>query len=142
MGEVEEYFANMLVPGDSFIFAGHLLRFLRLRDTVVEVQDGGSGEPKVPAYAGGRMPMTTNLADRVLTMLQDRASWTGFPAPVQEWLALNGDPRTGAIDMIDWIELIPFSETRNYVERVIENTMIYRAHLGEVQPHPLAEWLR
>ena len=89
LGEVEEYFANMLVPGDSFIFAGHLLRFLRLRDTVVEVQDGGSGEPKVPAYAGGRMPMTTNLADRVLTMLQDRASWTGFPAPVQEWLALQ-----------------------------------------------------
>ena len=70
------------------------------------------------------------------------AAYNAGPGRVQEWLALNGDPRTGAIDMIDWIELIPFSETRNYVERVIENTMIYRAHLGEVQPHPLAEWLR
>jgi len=37
------------------MFAGRLLRFLRLHETVCEVTDGGTGEPKVPAYAGGRM---------------------------------------------------------------------------------------
>jgi ATP-dependent Lhr-like helicase len=89
LGEVEEYFANMLVPGDTFMFAGRLLRFLGLRDTTVEVADGGTGEPKVPAYAGGRMPLTTNLADRVRGMLQDPATWGAFPEPVQEWLALQ-----------------------------------------------------
>ena len=89
LGEVEEYFVNMLTPGDTFIFAGRLLRFLRLRETVCEVAEGGSGEPKVPAYAGGRMPLTTNLADRVRGMLQDAASWGAFPPPVQEWLALQ-----------------------------------------------------
>jgi soluble lytic murein transglycosylase len=43
--------------------------------------------------------------------------------------------------MIDWIELIPFNETRNYVQRVIENTVIYRALLDDATPHPLARWL-
>lgn len=89
LGEVEEYFVNMLSPGDTFMFAGRLLRFLRLRDTVCEVADGGTGEPKVPAYAGGRMPMTTNLADRVRRMLADRSQWKLFPEPVQEWLRLQ-----------------------------------------------------
>jgi ATP-dependent Lhr-like helicase len=89
LGEVEEYFVNMLTPGDTFIFAGKLLRFIQLRDTVCEVADGGEGEPKVPAYAGGRMPMTTNLANRVRTMLQDPTTWHLFPEPVQEWLILQ-----------------------------------------------------
>ncbi len=89
LGEVEEYFVNMLTQGDTFIFAGRLLRFLRLRETVCEVADGGSGEPKVPAYAGSRMPLTTNLADRVRGMLQNAATWGAFPLPVQEWLALQ-----------------------------------------------------
>ena len=89
LGEVEEYFVNMLTPGDTFIFAGRLLRFVGLRETVCEVIDGGSGEPKVPAYAGGRMPLTTNLADRVRAMLADASTWGAYPAPVQEWLALQ-----------------------------------------------------
>jgi soluble lytic murein transglycosylase len=44
--------------------------------------------------------------------------------------------------MIDWIELIPFAETRNYVQRVIENQVIYRAKRGEARAHPLAAWLK
>jgi ATP-dependent Lhr-like helicase len=89
LGEVEEYFVNMLSPGDTFMFAGRLLKFLRLRETICEVADGGSGEPKVPAYAGGRMPLTTNLADRVRAMLADRSQWHLYPEPVQEWLKLQ-----------------------------------------------------
>ena len=89
LGEVEEYFVNMLSPGDTFIFAGKMLKFLRLKETICEVTDGGTGEPKVPAYAGGRMPMTTNLADRVRGMLQDPSSWGAFPEEVQEWLRLQ-----------------------------------------------------
>ncbi|MCX7383715.1 MAG: ligase-associated DNA damage response DEXH box helicase [Alphaproteobacteria bacterium] len=89
LGEVEEYFVNMLSPGDTFIFAGRMLKFLRLKETICEVADGGTGEPKVPAYAGGRMPMTTNLADRVRAMLQDPSKWQAFPAEVREWLSLQ-----------------------------------------------------
>jgi ATP-dependent Lhr-like helicase len=89
LGEVEEYFVNMMTPGDTFMFAGRLLKFLRLRETVVEVVEGGTGEPKVPAYAGGRMPMTTNLADRVRTMLHDPSCWHLFPEDVRDWLRLQ-----------------------------------------------------
>ncbi len=89
LGEVEEYFVNGLVPGDTFMFAGRLLKFLRLRETVVEVAEGGTGEPKVPAYAGGRMPLTTNLANRVRAMLSAPETWAAFPEPVREWLAMQ-----------------------------------------------------
>jgi ATP-dependent Lhr-like helicase len=89
LGEVEEYFVNMLTPGDTFMFAGRLLKFLRLRETTVEVAESTGGEPKVPAYAGGRMPMTTNLADRVRAMLHNPACWHLFPDDVQEWLKLQ-----------------------------------------------------
>ena len=71
LGEVEESFVNMMTPGDTFMFAGRLLRFVRIRETTVEVADGGTGEPMVPAYAGARQPLTTNLADRVRSMLHD-----------------------------------------------------------------------
>jgi ATP-dependent Lhr-like helicase len=89
LGEVEEYFVNMLTPGDTFMFAGRILQFLRLRETVVEVAEGRGKEPKVPAYAGARMPMTTNLAARVRAMLHDASLWHAFPEDVQEWLSLQ-----------------------------------------------------
>ena len=89
LGEVEEYFANLLSPGDTFMFAARLLRFIRIRETTVEVADGGTGEPMVPAYAGGRLPLTTNLAHRVRTMLHDPRTWHEFPEPVREWLRLQ-----------------------------------------------------
>lgn len=44
---------------------------------------------------------------------------------VPQWIARNGDPRSAGVDVIDWIEDIPFSETRNYVQRVVENAMVY-----------------
>jgi len=49
---------------------------------------------------------------------------------VNQWIATYGDPRTPGIDPIDWVEQIPFSETRNYVQRVLENTQVYRARLA------------
>ena len=49
---------------------------------------------------------------------------------VKEWIAKYGDPRDPKIDPVDWVERIPFSETRNYVQRVLENLQIYRVRLG------------
>ncbi len=77
------------LPATPSCSPASLLRFLRLRETMVEVADGGEGEPKVPTWAGGRMPMTTNLADRVRRLLQDASTWHLFPEPVREWLALQ-----------------------------------------------------
>jgi ATP-dependent Lhr-like helicase len=89
LGEVEEGFVSSLAEGDTFIFAGRLLRFIRLREMTAEVADGGSGTPKVPTYAGARLPLTTGLAARVRAMLHDPSAWAAFPEPVQEWLAVQ-----------------------------------------------------
>ena len=49
---------------------------------------------------------------------------------VKEWIAAHGDPRDPAVDPVDWIELIPIAETRNYVQRIAENLEVYRQRLG------------
>ncbi len=55
------------------------------------------------------------------------AGYNAGPGNVNRWLANNGDPRYGGIDWIDWIERIPLQETRNYVQRVLENAVVYEA---------------
>ncbi len=57
------------------------------------------------------------------------ASYNAGPSRVQSWLSAYGDPRDRGVDVVDWIESIPFSETRNYVQRVLENLQIYRHRL-------------
>lgn len=89
LGEVEEYFVQGLTPGDTFVFAGRLLKFLGVRETWVDCARGGTGDPKVPAYAGGRLPLSSHLADRVRAMLADPGAWAGLPEPVREWLDLQ-----------------------------------------------------
>jgi soluble lytic murein transglycosylase len=58
------------------------------------------------------------------------AGYNAGPGRVRQWLRDYGDPRGGKIDMVDWIENIPLSETRNYVQRVLENLQIYRGQVG------------
>jgi soluble lytic murein transglycosylase len=58
------------------------------------------------------------------------ASYNAGPTNVRKWIEANGDPRDSSVDPIDWIEMIPFSETRNYVQRVLENLEIYRNRLS------------
>ncbi len=61
------------------------------------------------------------------------AAYNAGPGRVAHWIAAYGDPRTGA-DMVDWVERIPFEETRDYVERVSENLAIYRQRFTDEQP--------
>jgi soluble lytic murein transglycosylase len=58
------------------------------------------------------------------------ASYNAGPGRARRWIKENGDPREANIDVIDWIEMIPFSETRNYVQRVMESVAVYRRRLG------------
>ncbi len=61
------------------------------------------------------------------------AAYNAGPTRVRQWIEANGDPRRNDVDAIDWIELIPFDETRNYVQRVLENLQVYRQALGGSQ---------
>ncbi|HYD98641.1 MAG TPA: ligase-associated DNA damage response DEXH box helicase [Alphaproteobacteria bacterium] len=89
LGEVEEYFIQGLVPGDTFTFAGQMLRFDGMFENSAIVSRAAGGEPKVPAYAGGRLPLSTHLADRVRGLLEDRSHWKDLPPDVQEWLEMQ-----------------------------------------------------
>ncbi len=74
------------------------------------------------------------------------AAYNAGPTNVANWLAQNGDPelgqQAGGADILDWIEEIPFNETRNYVERVLENVTIYRAVLNNSAASPLDPWMK
>ncbi len=88
-----------------------------LSDAVYNVQMGA-------AELGDRME--NYRGSYILTF----AGYNAGPGRVREWIARYGDPRDPKIDPIDWVERIPFSETRNYVERVMENLQVYRVRLG------------
>lgn len=64
------------------------------------------------------------------------AGYNAGPNRVRQWLQTYGDPRTETIDVVDWIELIPISETRNYVQRVLEAVQVYRARLNGDRAEP------
>jgi soluble lytic murein transglycosylase len=61
------------------------------------------------------------------------AAYNAGPARVNQWIAQFGDPRVKDADVVDWIESVPISETRNYVQRVLENLQVYRLLLGNRQ---------
>ena len=74
------------------------------------------------------------------------AAYNAGPTNVANWLSINGDPELGTAqggaNLIDWVEEIPFSETRNYVQRVSESIVIYRALQTGQAASPLGPWLQ
>ncbi len=59
------------------------------------------------------------------------AAYNAGRSRVAEWIGRFGDPRDAKVDPIDWVERIPFSETRNYVQRIMENVQVYQARFGK-----------
>jgi soluble lytic murein transglycosylase len=64
------------------------------------------------------------------------AAYNAGPHRVVQWIAAHGDPRDGSTDLVDWIERIPFDETRDYVQRVSENLGVYRQRFADERPAP------
>ncbi|MCZ4090409.1 ligase-associated DNA damage response DEXH box helicase [Sinorhizobium psoraleae] len=91
LGKVEEYFLEMLSPGDTFVFSGKVVRFEGIRENECLVSQAFSFDPKVPTYAGGKFPLSTYLAAQVRKMLADPARRASLPDQVRDWLALQKD---------------------------------------------------
>ncbi len=89
LGKVEEYFLEQLVQGDTFLFAGKVLRFEGIRENECLVSNAFSLDPKIPAYAGGKFPLSTYLADQVRGMLADPDRWHVLPDQVRDWLNIQ-----------------------------------------------------
>ena len=91
LGKVEEYFLEMLSPGDTFLFSGKVLRFEGIRENECLVSQGYTLDPKVPSYAGGKFPLSTYLAAQVRKMLADPSRHASLPEQVRDWLSLQKD---------------------------------------------------
>lgn len=91
LGQIEENFIQQLSSGDTFMFAGLVLEFIRIHDMFVEVRKFKSKAvlPKLPAYLGGTMPLTTNLAEEVSLLINSPSRWKTLPEKIREWLNLQ-----------------------------------------------------
>jgi soluble lytic murein transglycosylase len=85
-----------------------------------------------PAYNTqmGAAELAALLTDYRGSYVMTFAGYNAGRGRVQQWVAQHGDPRDPKVDAVDWVERIPFSETRNYVQRVMENLQVYRARFG------------
>lgn len=105
-----------LMPGTAREVAGKLGLDYDLSgltaNTVYNMQLGSTYFQQMLSYYRGSYPLAV-------------AAYNAGPGNVNKWIRANGDPRDGDIDMIDWIEAIPIFETRNYVQRVLENAVVY-----------------
>jgi soluble lytic murein transglycosylase len=98
--------------------AGVPFDFARLTgDPAFNLQLGAAYLGQLREDEGGSLEMTL-------------AAYNAGAGRVAQWIAAYGDPRSGAVDPVDWVERIPFDETRDYVQRVSENLGVYRARLG------------
>ncbi|WP_380880030.1 DNA ligase-associated DEXH box helicase [Sphingomonas sp. DBB INV C78] len=88
LGAVEEGFAATLTPGDTFFFAGLSLEVEKVDVTDLIVR-ATAKSARIPSYMGARMPISTNLADRVRGFLANDSEWPRFPPDVREWLEVQ-----------------------------------------------------
>jgi ATP-dependent Lhr-like helicase len=87
LGEVEEYFVETMTPGDTFVFAGEVLRFEGITENEAVCSRASPGtDPKIPSYNGGKFPLSTFLAARVRAMLASPKEWSTLPDEVSSWL--------------------------------------------------------
>ncbi|OJU57308.1 MAG: hypothetical protein BGO00_07990 [Alphaproteobacteria bacterium 62-8] len=78
----------------------------------------------------GMTELSRNLENWGGSYILSAAAYNAGPTNVRRWIATFGDPRDPKVDPVDWIESIPYGETRNYVQRVLENVQVYRSRLG------------
>jgi ATP-dependent Lhr-like helicase len=89
LGQIEEYFIEGLVAGDTFVFGGEIVRYEALMEDEVYVSRANDRDAKVPSYMGGKFPLSTYLAERVRHLLANKAAWRGLPDQVREWLSMQ-----------------------------------------------------
>lgn len=91
LGDMEEYFFSQLTLGDTFLFGGEIVAFEGMHETEAYVSRSFVPNPKIPAYMGGKFPLSTYLAERVRSTLSDPSSWGKLPPQVRDWLSLQRD---------------------------------------------------
>ena len=89
LGQVEEWFIEGLNEGDTFLFSGRVLEYQSISNNNVIVKSTSDTQPKIPSYAGGRLPLSTELSIEVRKLLSKKKFWKNFPNQINEWLKLQ-----------------------------------------------------
>ena len=89
LGQVEEWFIEGLNEGDTFLFSGRVLEYQSISNNNVIVRSTSHTQPKIPSYAGGRLPLSTELSIEVRKLLSKKQFWKNFPNQINEWLELQ-----------------------------------------------------
>ena len=89
LGQVEEWFIEGLNEGDTFLFGGRILEYQSIQDNNVNVKPTKDQHPKIPSYAGGRLPLSSELSLQVRTLLNQKKMWEKFPPQIKDWLTLQ-----------------------------------------------------
>ena len=98
--------------------------------TALHTTDRLTADPDYNARLGAKyLSQMAGRFDGNVSMMA--AAYNAGPSRPIRWMADYGDPRKGKIDIVDWVEMIPFRETQNYVMRVTESLPVYRARLGK-----------
>lgn len=139
LGEIEEYFVGTLTPGDSFLFAGEVLRLIGIENDQVLVTRSKSEKPAIPSYNGGKFPMTTFLADRVRHMIHNPDEWKHLPTPVRDWFEIQRE--RSAIPPADHllVETFPRAERHYIVLYPFEGRLAHQT-LGMLLTRRLERW--
>ena len=89
LGQVEEWFIEGLNEGDTFLFSGRVLEYQSISNNNIIVKSTSHTQPKIPSYAGGRLPLSTELSIEVRKLLSKKKFWKNFPNQINEWLKLQ-----------------------------------------------------
>ena len=116
LGNIEDWFIQKLSPGDTFLFGGKVLSFISLELNIVKVKASKSNNPKIPSYAGGRMPLSTQLSTNVKKIINKESIWNSFPKEVRDWLHLQ--KKKSSIPPLEglFIECFPRKNHNNNIE--------------------------
>ena len=89
LGQVEEWFIEGLNEGDTFLFGGRILEYQYLSNNNVIVKTTKDQQPKIPSYAGGRLPLSSELSFQVRSLISKEENWKNLPSQISEWLKLQ-----------------------------------------------------
>ena len=89
LGQVEEWFIEGLNEGDTFLFGGRILEYQYLSNNNVIVRTTKDQQPKIPSYAGGRLPLSSELSFQVRSLISKEENWKNLPSQISEWLKLQ-----------------------------------------------------
>lgn len=143
-GSIERALALALAKQESSFNAGavstsNALGLMQLLPTTARDVAGRLKVPFVESKLTRDPAYNVQLGSQYLSEMLQRfggsyelalAAYNAGPNRVARWIEAGGDPRTARIDMVDWIEMMPFRETRNYVQRIMEAVTVYRSRLN------------